>query len=223
MCGRYIQSSELAILRDRFGFTSLLAAAPEPRFNIAPSQRAPVVVLDGGERVLASLVWGLLPAWAKEKDRSPRPINARAETLAEKAAFRTPLERRRGIVVADGFYEWRSTPGGKVPFVFRLAPDAPFGIAGLWDVWRKGEGDPLATFAIVTTAANELVGLVHDRMPAILDAEGEALWLSGRRLTASELARCVAPHPAERMESWAVSRLVNDPKRDGPELLAPAR
>lgn len=222
MCGRYIQSSELAILRERFGFTSLLTAPPVPRYNISPRQRAPVVAREGAERALLAPEWGLLPSWAKDTAKAPRPINARAETLGEKAAFRGPLARRRCLVLADGYYEWRAGARGKTPFAFRLVPARPFAFAGLWDENRHAGGEPLATFVIVTTAANPLGASVHERMPAILDAEGEALWLCGRPLSPAELARCLGPYQAGEMACWEVSRLVNDPTRDGPELLGEA-
>jgi putative SOS response-associated peptidase YedK len=222
VCGRYIQSSELAILRERFGFTSLLSVAATPRYNVSPRQSAPLVVLEAGRRALLCPEWGLLPSWAKEQEKAPRPINARAETLGEKAAFRGPLARRRALVLADGFYEWRAGPRGKTPFAFRLVPAGPFAFAGLWDIWRPGGGAERSTFTIVTTAANEVVEPVHERMPAILDREGEDLWLSGRPLTSAELARTLRPYPSAEMEGWEVSRLVNDPSRDGPELLLPA-
>ncbi len=224
MCGRYVQSSERELLRNRFGFAvGPGGVACGGRFNVAPRQRAPIVVIGPEGRLLSEAAWGLLPGWARTAEKAPRPINARAEGLAEKPTFRDALRKRRALVPVDGYYEWRAGPGRKTPFFFRVAGGGPFALAGLWETWRPADGrEPLETFAIVTTEPNEVAARVHDRMPAVLDAEGEALWLSGRPLAAPELARCLAPAPAGTLEAWEVSPLVNDPSRNGPELLLPS-
>lgn len=220
MCGRYVQTSPADALAARFGARLPEGLAWAPRWNVAPATRAPLVREAGGGRELALLAWGLFPSWARE-DAGPRPINARAEGIAGKPMFREALRRRRALVPADGFYEWRPEGTGKTPWHFRLAGGRPFAFAGLWERRETPGAGPLETFAIVTTAANPLVAPVHARMPVILDAEGEALWSRPGPLSAGELARCLAPCDASAMEAWPVSPWVNAPAHEGPRCAEP--
>lgn len=223
MCGRYVQTSPADALAARFGARLPEGLALAPRWNVAPSTRAPLVRDEGDGPVLALHAWGLLPSWAKEEG-GLRPINARAEGIAAKPMFRDALKRRRALVPADGFYEWQAGPKGKTPWLFRLAGGAPFAFAGLWERREAPPGEaPLESFAIVTTEANPLVSPVHARMPVILDAESEALWRRPGPLAPAELARCLRPLDAGAMEAWPVSSWVNAPGREGPRCAEPAR
>src|ERR1035437_270901 len=173
MCGRYVITSPLDVLRQRFGF---IGNAPDyrPRYNLAPRQRAPTVV-DREGRVVAMMTWGLVPSWTKEFATAPRPINARAETAPGLASFRGPIRNGRVLVPATGFFEWKGAKGtkGRSPFLFRRRDGEPFAFAGLSDHWRSPDGSVLETFTILTVPPNDLVKSVHDRMPAILRSEHE--------------------------------------------------
>ena len=221
MCGSYVQTSPADALAARFGARLPEGLAWVPRWNVAPSTSAPVVRADGPGRELAFLTWGLLPSWAKDA-AGLRPINARAEDLAGKPMFRDALRRRRALVPADGYYEWRAEGRAKSPRGFRLRGGEPFAFAGLWERREAPGGPVLETFAIVTTEANDLVRPVHARMPVILDTEAEALWMREGALSPDEAARCLRPLDASRMEAWAVSSWVSSPAHDGPRCVEPA-
>ncbi|HEY8468706.1 MAG TPA: SOS response-associated peptidase [Longimicrobiales bacterium] len=219
MCGRYTLTSTPEELTAEFG----LAAVPgeyRPRYNIAPGQ--PVAVLLAGEDgpQFRFLRWGLVPFWADDPAIGHRVINARAEGLATRPAFRRPFERRRCLVLADGFYEWRRDPGGKTPMLVRLASRRPFALAGLWDRWvpRDG-GEPLDSCTIVTTEASPFLRPIHDRMPVILDRGEREEWL--RSDTSPErLRELLRPYGGE-LEAYEVSRLVNSPANDVPACVEP--
>lgn len=210
MCGRYELHSHPQVIALLMG----LSAMPElvPRYNIAPTQGGLIVRAgeDGGREALLAH-WGLIPFWAKERDMGARMINARAETLAEKPAFRQALKKRRCLVPADGFYEWQGPPGNKQPWHIGMADDAPFAMAGLWERWRDPEGGLLDSFTIITTAANEMVKRLHERMPAILAPADYAIWLDPANDAAAEL---LTPFPAEEMRAYPVSKRVNNVRND---------
>lgn len=221
MCGRFVRSRPVADYAALFG-AEPVAALP-PSWNVAPGQ--PVLAARarrGGGRELVALRWGLVPSWARDPGKGPRPINARAETAAERPAFRTALRRRRCLVAADGFYEWRATRAGRWPWLFRLADGAPFGLAGLWERWEGPDGTVLETCAVLTVEANATVAPVHARMPLIL-AEREAVtaWLDPDLQDPAALQELMAPLPADRLVAWPVSRAVNSPRRDEPALVEP--
>lgn len=219
MCGRFTLTSPPQRLRERFA----LVAAPEtlaPRWNIAPSQ-AVSVIANRRERRLRSARWGLVPHWATDPSIGHRLINARAETLAQRPAFREALERRRCVVPADGFYEWQRRGRTRQPFHLRRRDGELLALAGLWDVWRAPDGERLASCAIVTVPANDLVAAIHDRMPAILSSDGVDAWLDPAAAPASARLRWLAPCPDEWLEAYAVSTWVNTPEHDGPQCLAP--
>ena len=221
MCGRFTLKTRGEVLAEHFG----LPEVPElvPRFNIAPSQ--PVAVVregaEGAGRELVGLRWGLIPPWADDPAIGHRMINARAETVAERPAFRAALRRRRCLVVADGFYEWRRQDGRKQPFYFRLKDGGPFAFAGLWERWQKGDG-PIESCTLITTEANDLVGPVHDRMPVVLDGpEAEAMWLS-KDVEVSEAEGLLIPFPSERVSVAPANPAVNRAGVEGPELIVAA-
>jgi putative SOS response-associated peptidase YedK len=220
MCGRFSQHSELMVLADRFD-TPMPAMDFQPRYNLAPSQDALVVIQDS-DRHLISMRWGLVPAWAKDPHATPRPINARSEDAASKPIFRHAYRRRRCLVPADGFYEWRPAAGkGKAPMLFCLRDRAPFAMAGLYESWHGPEGPELLTFTILTMAANDVVRPVHDRMPVMLLPENEAPWLDPDQHDPEALARLVQPYPGQRMEAYQVSTAVNSPINEGAKLIEP--
>lgn len=222
MCGRYTQTSDPAKLTQRFHLGPSETEIAR-RYNIAPTHDAPVVANDDPTK-LRLMRWGLIPAWSKDVAIGNRMINARAETLAEKPSFRKPFERRRCLVLADGFYEWRKVDGArtKVPMRFVLKNREPFAFAGLWDVWHGPDGSELASFTIITTEANELLRPVHDRMPAILRPEDEKQWLDPSLIDPVSLTPILQPYPTAEMEGYDISTLVNSPKNDMPACVAPA-
>lgn len=224
MCGRYTLIHGLGELKDRFGFRGegldLL-----PRYNLAPGQEAPVIVSDGGRRVVRMMRWGLVPVWAKDEKIGNRMINARSETLAEKPAFRRLLTKRRCLVLADGFFEWRTIPGrkGKYPIRLVLNGEGPFAFAGLWDAWKSPEGGTLESFTIITTAANKLIQPIHERMPVILKKKDEELWLDPDVDDADALSALLKAYPDREMKYYDVSRAVNNPRNDSPACITPRK
>ena len=220
MCGRYTLTEISEHLQVRFGFEDS-GIVLEPRYNIAPTQIAPVAIERGGSRVLELMRWGLVPSWAKDESIGVKTINARAETIAEKPSFKRAYASRRCLVPADGFYEWRKGPGNqKIPVRFVLKDRGPFAFAGLWEC-KRGESGSLYTFTIITTQANELVQPVHNRMPVILQPGDEKTWLDPRT-SPGALPALLAPYPASGMEAYDVSTLVNAPANDSPACIEPA-
>lgn len=192
-----------------------------PLYNVAPSTLVMTAALkaDDATRGWGWLKWGLVPNWSP--DGEPGPVNARAETVADKPTFAEPFRRRRCLVAADGFYEFQAVTGGKDPHHFRLRTGKPFAFAGVWDTWRGGD-KPVHSCAIITTVPNELVGQVHDRMPVILRPEDYGLWLDRGVTDPTALLPLLAPYPAALMERVAVSRYVNDVRHQGPQCVEPA-
>lgn len=221
MCGRYTLTPAPGILEDRFDAT-FAAGLPTPTYNAAPSQSLPVV-LNTAPGQIQLLRWGLIPGWVKDLKAAPKPINARAETLADKPSFRSLLQRRRALVLADSFYEWQASTHGKTPYRILLNDQQPFAFAGLWDEWvDRQTGEVLPTFTIITTEPNELMAPIHNRMPVILPGrEAELAWLDdGLGLTAHQ--HLLQAYPADAMQAYAVSTLVNSPAHNSPEVLEPA-
>jgi putative SOS response-associated peptidase YedK len=222
MCGRYTQTRHLEALAKRFRV--LLPDAPEldlpPRYNVAPSQAAHVVAAPEGRPRLELMRWGLIPGWAKDASIAFKTINARAETLSEKPAFRDAFARRRCLVAADGFYEWKKEGKAKRPMRIALREDGLFAMAGLWDSWIDQAGKELRSFTIVTVPANAALEGLHDRMPAILRPEDEAAWLEPHA-SPEALARALRPLEADRLVLAPVSSRVNAAANEGPELLRP--
>ena len=219
MCGRFTLRTNIDTIAQVFGVEPSLAVPP--RYNIAPTQEV-VSILRNGTMHLDQLRWGLIPSWAKDETIGNRMINARAETLAEKPSFKRLLRSKRCLVVADGFYEWRQEAGSKTktPMYITLKDDMPFAFAGLWDLWSSPDGEQIRSCTIVTTEPNELMASIHNRMPVILLPEAREQWLDGALHDEHVLSRLLVPCPAEVMTARPVSRLVNDPRREGAELIA---
>lgn len=219
MCGRFTQSKSLSEYQQRFGFQAgPIAFAPS--FNLAPGREVLAVLAGEAGRQGEMLRWGLVPAWAQEERVGYKMINARAETLAAKPAFRGPFQRTRCLVPADGFYEWAPAPGGRQPYFLARQDREPFALAGLWDVWQGPQGRQLRSFTIVTTTANAVVKPIHDRMPVMLSPGGEGLWLEPEA-SPEDLAKLLRPYAAQQMQARPVSRRVNSAASEGPELIEP--
>ena len=216
MCGRFSIFADPERLAERFD-ASLPEEGLRPRYNAAPTQNLPVI-LNEDERHIQLLRWGLVPFWAEDPAIGSRMINARSETLAEKPSFRTPLKKRRCLVLADGFYEWQKTPDGKVPMRITLKTGEPFAMAGLWETWKEPTGDLLRTFTIITTSPNDLLEPIHNRMPVILPREHEAIWLDNDADQGIWLDM-LRPYPAELMTAYPVSKRVNYVGNDDQEVV----
>jgi len=217
MCGRYTLTTTVRDLEEILpGLEAEEHAAP--RYNIAPTQDVAIVANDAPNR-LVRVRWGLVPRWAKDASIGNKLINARAETLGEKPSFRDAFRKRRCLVLADGFYEWRKVAGStrKQPVRVTLRDRRAFAMAGLWEEWRSPEG-PLRSCTIITTAANDALRELHDRMPVILPVEAQAAWIAGEALTPDQLAPLLVP-TSEPLELREVSTRVNNPLHDAPDCL----
>jgi putative SOS response-associated peptidase YedK len=218
MCGRFTITLTIG-LPERFGIR-LSDLELKPRYNIAPSQPVPVVVrAKGGERKLVEMTWGLVPRWAHDQKSVHHAINARAETLDDRPSFRQLLLTCRCLVPASGFYEWKKAGKLRDPYYIHRKDDHLVAIAGLYDIWNSPDGGQLQTFVIITTEPNPLVLQYHDRMPAILCREEEEKWLEPGPLSAEMREKILFPYPAELLEAYRVSRKVNDPAREGSDLI----
>lgn len=192
----------------------------EPRFNVAPTQLSAVVRNHGDNNRLDLLKWGLVPGWSKDLGFGSQLINARSETVAEKPAFRYAIKYRRCIIPTSGFYEWSHTGEKKQPYFIRMVDQRPMCMAGMWESWKAPDGSDLETFAILTTAANQLVAPLHDRMPVILHPDTFTLWLSNNMHNPEQLRPLFLPYPAETMTAHKVPDLVNNPRFDSPACIA---
>ena len=218
MCGRYSLIADLGELARRFEFDGDWLKF-EAAYNVAPTQDV-LTVVGGDARRGGFMRWGLIPHWAKDASIGSRMINARAETVAEKPVFRDTLRRRRCLVLADGFYEWQRAGGLKRPMRIVMRSAEPFAFAGLWSVWRNPDGNRISSCAIITTAANELLKPIHDRMPVILPRELEGLWLDRSIDDPGALCSVLTPYADVRMEAYEVSTLVNSAANNSPEVIA---
>jgi putative SOS response-associated peptidase YedK len=221
MCGRFTLTDPDQDLVEQFH----LSGIPDlkPRYNIAPTQPVAAVRLDpkSGAREMVLLYWGLIPFWAKDPKIGARMINARAETAADKPAFRAAFRRRRCLVVADGFYEWQKQNGGKQPFFIHMRDRKAFAFAGLWEHWEGADGSVIESCTLLTTNPNELVKPLHNRMPVVLSPGDYDLWLDVSIEDAERLRPLLQPFPSSKMDAYPVSRRVNRPQNDDPGVLEP--
>jgi putative SOS response-associated peptidase YedK len=213
MCSRYFLDADGNVIA--YTFRVPLHEPIRKRFNIAPTQQAPVIRVSASGRELAMLRWGLVPSWAKELAVGNKMINARSEGVEAKPAFRAAVQQRRCIVPATGFYEWKSEPRRKQPFAITVPGRALFGFAGLWETWKPAQGESVETFTILTTDANDAIAEVHDRMPVILPQDAEDTWLNAN----PEEARALLKPYAGDVNLRAVGSRVSNPKNDVPECL----
>lgn len=221
MCGRFtltVQPTDLQQAFPQYAFP----AEGKARFNIAPGQ--PVLAVPNTPALKAEyFLWGLIPSWAKDPAVGARLINARAETLSEKPSFRSAYRYKRCLIFADGFYEWKTTPGtkAKTPYFIRLKTGEPFTFAGLWDEWHAADGSLIRSCVIITTSPNALMSTLHERMPVILPSAARETWLDPTPHKPETLQALLTPYPAEEMSAYPVSTLVNRPENDRPELILP--
>jgi putative SOS response-associated peptidase YedK len=200
---------------ERFQFDNITDNSFQMNYNIAPSQQVLAVIYDGQKNRAGYVKWGLVPSFAKDQKNSHKMINARAETLHEKPSFNRLLARRRCLVIADSFYEWKTVKGKKTPVRFFLQNNQPFAFAGLWDRWID-QNKELVTCTVITTTPNEVVKGVHDRMPAILSPESEKDWLNPALSNEKQLLQLLTSYPSAEMMSYEVSDFVNSPKNNSP-------
>lgn len=222
MCGRFTLAIDRLELEEEFEGTRI-PATYVARYNIAPTQ--PILAITNTEPAVADfLVWGMIPSWAKDPSIGSRLINARAETLAEKPAFRSSYKYRRCVIPADGFYEWKAVPGTriKVPHFIRLKSARPFGFAGLWSEWRSADGSEIRTCSIVTTIPNTLMEPIHNRMPVILGREARGDWLDPSPREPNQLQHLLVPYSADELIAFPVSTRVNSPVNDDAACIQPA-
>lgn len=220
MCGRFTLTATPDQLQLAFPG---IAIPPQisPRYNVAPSQPIAVVPNDG-RNALDFFIWGLIPSWAKDPSIGNRMINARAETLAEKPSFRNAYKRRRCLVLADGFYEWKQIPGkkGKIPHYITRKDRQPFAMAGLWEQWFSPDGSEIKSATIITTEPNDLMAQLHNRMPVILPPETYGIWLDSGERAPADLQNLLVPYAGE-LAYYPVSPLVNSPANDTPDCIRP--
>lgn len=220
MCGRFTLVEESSHIAEQLGF-ALKDSMPK-RYNIAPSQYILVARKDEkGQGEVVKLKWGLLPSWVKNAKLSPKPINARAETAFEKPYFRQAFKKRRCLIPANGFYEWQQLPKKKQPFLIHMRDNSLFFMAGLWEHWISPDGEVIESATILTTNANTVAAKVHNRMPIILSRKNFEPWLARENTDAVFLSSLLLPFSSDEMDIFPVSTLVNSPKNDVPECLAP--
>ena len=214
MCGRYT-FTEFEGIEERF---QIEPPSLKPNYNVAPSQDVPVIINDGVNH-LAMFRWGLIPFWAKDPAIGNKMINARAETVDEKPSFKTCLQRKRCLIVADGFYEWKREGTVKRPYRITLKNKELFGFAGLWDTWTSPTGEIMNSCSVITTTPNELMAGIHNRMPAILSRDSERVWLDQSIVDAGYLKSLLIPYPSALMQAYEVSTLVNSVRNNAPECM----
>lgn len=217
MCGRFALKAPSSQLATRFGLDHVVELAP--RYNIAPGTDIPTIRHSPeGKRVMHLLRWGLVPHWAKDPSIGAKLSNARGETLTDKPSFRDSFKRRRCLVPADGFYEWKTEGRLKQPYFFSLKTGEPFALGGLWESWRMPDGNVLRTCCLITTGPNEIMLPVHDRMPVIVAPNDYEAWLTGESAEAQDL---IKPYPTVEMQAWAVGRRVSKSGEEGADLILP--
>jgi putative SOS response-associated peptidase YedK len=223
MCGRYtLTVTNPEQLAQAFDLKTVPDEFLSPRYNVAPTQKMAAVVQDiEGQNQLVWMRWGLIPSWSKDASRASQMINARSETAHEKPSFRTALSRRRCLVIADGFYEWKpNADGAKTPMYIRLRDKSVFGLSGLWEKWTDPEsGEIWTTCTILTTTPNAFLENIHNRMPVILPRQHYNRWLDPKITDPQEVMPLLQPYPAEAMMAYAVSKRVNNARYDGPDLI----
>jgi putative SOS response-associated peptidase YedK len=219
MCGRYVIVSSPEAFRLLFGYSE----QPNfpPRYNVAPTQPVPIVRLAEGKRQFALVRWGLIPAWVKDPRTFSLLINARAESVNDKPAFKNAMKRRRCLFLADGFYEWKAEGGRNRPYFARPRNGGPIAFAGLWETWMGANGEEMETAAIVTTAANRALSVFHDRMPVVVPPDAFDFWLDCRQVDAQTAAALLVPAPEDFFEAYEISPAVNRVANDDASLLAP--
>lgn len=219
MCGRFSLKSTFQAIEDEFSIEETEIEIL-PRYNIAPTQDVSVIVNDVKTR-LVSFRWGLIPSWATDLSIGNKMINARAETLTQKVSFKNALKKRRCLIIADGFYEWKKTDSGKIPMFIYLKNEKPFSFAGLWESWKTAEGKIIRSCTIITTTPNQLISTIHNRMPVIIQKGYRSFWLEPNNADETKLVGLLKPYPHEEMAAYEVSKYVNSPANDSPICCEP--
>ncbi|NQX57451.1 SOS response-associated peptidase [Paenibacillus qinlingensis] len=219
MCGRYTITVTLEELMLRYDMYDTFMPRYSPKYNVAPGQQVMAIVHDGQRNKLGELRWGLIPEWAKDEKVGYQMLNARSETLADKPAFRKPFERKRCLIPADSFYDWKGTGKHKQPMRIMLRSKELFSMAGLYDTWTSPEGVRISTCTVITTESNEMMKDIHERMPVILPREKEAIWLDRSRKNVDELRALLQPYPSELMMAYPVSSRVGNVRNDDEECI----
>ena len=220
MCGRFTLKTPEAQIREAFNLGNAEPIGLSPRYNIAPSQDIPIIrdAKSGHELVLAK--WGLVPHWSKEPKTKYSTINARIETVAEKSTYRSSFKRRRCLIPADGFYEWKVINGKKIPHYIRMQDSDVFAFAGIWDRW-EGENETLVSCSIIVKPANEVIKPLHERMPAIIAPAHYDLWLDPRITDKAEIMEYLNSAPSGSLKFYPISTRVNSPKNDDDRCIQP--
>jgi len=219
VCGRYTLRSNPKAVAEAFGLDDVPIF--ELRYNIAPTQNVSAIQLKDGKRHLSFLHWGLIPSWADDPAIGNRMINARADGVADKPSFRSAFKKRRCLIVADGFFEWKKEGKAKQPFLITLKSGKPFAFAGLAEHWHRGD-QVIDSCTIITTEPNELMADIHDRMPVILPPADYDLWLDQDFQGKEKLLAMLGSYPADEMKGGPVSTVVNNPRNEKPECVDPA-
>ncbi len=214
MCGRFTLRASPTEIAEAFELLRDLFECERPRFNIAPTQSILAVRAGSDGREAARMRWGLIPSWAKDTKLAASMINARAETVAEKPAFRAAFKRRRCLVPVSGFYEWQRDGKTKVPYLISLCREKLFAFAGLWEKWKSPEGELIESCTVLTTSPNELMATIHDRMPVILKPSDYGAWLDPQLEDASALSKLLASYPSDEMRVEQVSDVVNNARNE---------
>ncbi|GED59194.1 putative SOS response-associated peptidase YoqW [Brevibacillus formosus] len=218
MCGRFTIVFDAETLLNRFDIEDIPFDWREI-YNVAPGQKIPAIIENKEERRIGQLKWGLVPFWSKDEKIGYKMINAKSETIQEKPAFRNLFTRKRCIIPADGFYEWKKVGKDKQPMRIMMKTGEPFAFAGLYDTWTSPEGEKLHSCTIITTKPNEVVADIHDRMPVILKKQDEQLWLDREKFDADLLQSLLVPYDHDQMRAYPVATIVGNPKNDQPECI----
>ena len=218
MCGRFTLFTAIEEIVERFDIQAAFNEEYHVSYNVAPTHSVLSVINDGNKNRLGYLRWGLIPSWAKDEKIGYKMINARSETIAEKVSFKNAYKKKRCLILADSFYEWKKTPERKIPMRIKLKNNAPFGMAGLWESWKSPKG-MVYSCSVITTTPNELMASIHDRMPVILKPDDEKIWLDSSIHDPNYLQQFLKSFDAEQMEAFEVSLDVNSPKNNSPNLI----
>jgi putative SOS response-associated peptidase YedK len=220
MCGRFVQKSDLRKIAPLFN-AAIVESEVQASYNIAPRQPI-AVIMEKGKRKIVTMKWGLVPHWAKDETIGNKLINARSETVTEKPSFRDSFKKRRCLIIADGFYEWQGSGMKKKPFFICMKDGSPFGMAGLYDMWTNASGEKITTCTIITTEANEIMKPIHHRMPVILDGRHYDVWLNVEKTDEAFLKTLLRPCDPDLLKTHGVGLLVNNPRNNSPDCIAPA-
>ena len=221
MCYRFVRESNIAEIAREFDVDEIEEDI-SPSFNVSPTHNVPALINDGVRRIEV-LRWGLIPPWAENISIGNKLLNARGETITEKPSFRLAFKKRRCLIPATGYYEWKREGSNKTPMFIHLKDEKIFGIAGLWERWTSPSGEQINSFTIITIAANDWLKPVNDRMPVIIPKDQVALWLDSTGRSEDDLMHMLKPYDANLMEKHKVSSVVNSPKNDSPENIIPVK